>query len=149
MDTSSRIQALEDREEIERLRHQYCYRMDAGDIEELADLFTEDGEVDFGPMGTAQGRDEIAAFLGGMTDQFEFLAHMVHNPIVDVEGDTATGRWYVEVPAVTIDGVAQWIQGSYDESYRRTDFGWKIDRTELSISYVADYEDGWADELVD
>ena len=56
--------------------------------------------------------------------------HHGHTPRIEVDGDTATGRWhmadYVTIPLP--EGEAYVIRGYgyYDETYRRTPEGWRI-----------------------
>jgi len=85
------------------------------------ELFTADGTLAL-TRGTFRGREEIGSFLdelGETPNRWE--SHMSHNPIIDIDGDSATGRWCYEVPVVWEDGTAGWSQGMYDETYRRVD----------------------------
>ncbi len=102
----ARIRVLEDIEAIKKLKATYCYLCDAGltidkNREELVSHFTKDARVDFGlgPASQFQGTEGMHTFFGtyvamGVT----FCMHMVHNPIIEVKGDKATGRWYYEAP---------------------------------------------------
>lgn len=145
MSLEDRIARLEDREAIRELRARYCYRIDARAYDDFADLFTDDAQLDFGPVGTFEGRDEVREFAADVVGaEHPFLAHMVHNPIIHVDGDEATGRWYFEVPCTFSDGNAGWIQGTYHDEYRREDGEWLIAAIAADFNYFADYEEGWA-----
>lgn len=149
MNLEERITRLEDREAIKQLRAKYCYRIDSRDWDGYAALFTEDAYLDFGPVGTFTGRSEIRHFAENVVGaEHPFLAHMIHNPIIDVEGDTATGQWYFEVPCTFSNGSAGWIQGTYSDVYRQTAEGWLFEEVIASFNYFADYDEGWA-EVVD
>jgi hypothetical protein len=101
MALEDRLRRLEDRAAIRELRHEYCYRIDDFDFDGFAALFTDDARVDFGPAGTYEGRDEVRQFAREVVgEEYTFLAHMVHNPIIDLDGETASGRWYFEVPCI-------------------------------------------------
>jgi hypothetical protein len=83
--------------------------------------------------------------LGAMPNRWE--SHMSHDPIIDIDGDSATGRWYYEVPVVWADGTAGWSRRTYDEEYRRVDDEWRFSLVEVDSNYRADYAEGWAGEI--
>lgn len=148
MSLEERVTRLEHREEIKELRAEYCYRVDSRDWEGYADLFTEDAHLDFEPIGTYDGREEVRDFVENVVgEEHPFLSHMVHNPIIDVDGDTATGRWYFEVPCTFKEGNAGWIQGVYYEEYARVDGEWLFDEVVADFNYFAAYDDGWAEHV--
>lgn len=152
MSVEDRLRRLEHREAIKELRARYCYRIDARDWEGFAALFTEDAHLDFGPVGTFDGRDAVREFAEHVVGaQHPFLAHMVHNPVLDVEAsdDHGTGRWYFEVPCTFSDGGAGWIQGTYHDTYRLVDGEWRFASVRADFNYFADYDEGWADVVGD
>jgi len=147
MSLEERIRRLEDRAAIEELRSKYCHYFDGREIDAFADLFTEDGTLAL-TKGTFEGRAEIGAFLEELADMpNRWESHMSHNPIIDIDGDTATGRWYYEVPVVWEDGTAGWSQGTYYEEYRRVDGEWKFSLVEIDSNYRVDYAEGWAGQI--
>src|SRR5215218_9831772 len=85
-------------DEIRELKHEYCWAYDAGDLSRLMHLFTDDAVCELGPFGTWRGREEIER---GYRDQMVASRvpggrlHSVSNPLITVDGDTATGRWYL------------------------------------------------------
>lgn len=145
MSLEDRISRLEHREAIKELRAEYCYRIDAQDYDGYAALFAEDAHLDFGPVGEYDGRDAVREFAEHVVGaEHPFLAHMVHNPIISVDGETATGRWYFEVPCTFSDGTAGWIQGKYHDDYRCVDGMWRFASVVADFNYFAEYEQGWA-----
>lgn len=127
MGVEDRLRRLEDREEIRELLYRYGYRLDDRDWEGWGELFTGDATGDFEGWGTAEGRDEIAAFgrevVGG---NFDYSAHVTHQPLVSVDGDEASGSRYLDVYYVLTDGTAAWRQGRYEDEFRRVDGEWKF-----------------------
>lgn len=112
---------------IRRLKHEYCFLIDEGHYEEWADLFTEDGQFTSSQGGTYENPDEIEAFAASDFDAaFDETAHIVTNPVIDVDGDEATGRWYLVLCYRTNEGETGWIQTSYEDVYRKVDGEWKI-----------------------
>lgn len=148
MTDADQLQRLADREELKELRAKYCYYVDEQDWEPFVDLFVPDPTLDFGGMGVYEGQDGLERFAAEFVEgQLEGSAHMLSNPILEIDGDEATGRWYVESPLTFADGSGAWRQGWYRDAYRRLDGAWKIDSITLRFVYTADYDDetGWSD----
>lgn len=146
MSLEARLTRLEHREAIKELRAAYCYRIDARDWDGFAALFTDEAHLDFGPVGTFDGRDAVRDFAENIVgDRHPFLSHMVHNPIIAVNGDSATGRWYFEVPCTFEDGRAGWIQGEYRDEYAYDGSDWLFASVIADFNYFADYDEGWAE----
>lgn len=145
MSVDQRIRRIEDWIELCELRYEYCYRIDSRDWDAFAALFTNDAHLDFDPVGTFDGRDAIRDFAEHVVGaQHPFLAHMVHNPVIEIDGDSASGRWYFEVPCTFEEGSAGWIQGRYDDTYRRVGDEWLFEAVTAEFNYFAPYEEGWA-----
>ncbi|WP_254525911.1 nuclear transport factor 2 family protein [Natrinema caseinilyticum] len=150
MSIDERLTRLEHRESITELRAAYCYRIDSRDWDGFADLFTEDAHLDFGPTGTYDGRVAVRDFAENVVGaEHPFLAHMVHNPLIEIDGETATGTWYFEVPCTFRDGSAGWIQGIYHDEYRLVDDEWLFAEIVADFNYFAEYDEGWAEIVAD
>ena len=95
-DLERRIKVLEDVEEIKRLKHHYCAVCDDNyDADAIASLFTEDAVWDGGLWGKFEGREAIRGFFLEAPQILPFAIHMVLNPIIEVNGDSAKGTWYL------------------------------------------------------
>ncbi len=150
----ARLRRLEDIEEIRVLKATYCDLCDAGLDDErnrdaLVALFTEDAKVDFG-MGDGsrfEGKPGLQIFFGQLIpSSVSFCMHMVHNSVIEVDGDRGTGRWYFEAPTTNaVTEKPQWMAGRYIEAYRRVDGSWKFASIETQWFYVAPYDEGWSD----
>jgi hypothetical protein len=148
MTDGDRLQRLVDREELKELRAKYCYYVDEQHWEPFFDLFVPDPTLDFGGMGVYEGRDGLERFAAEFVEgRLEGSAHMLSNPILEVDGDEATGRWYVEAPLTFADGTGAWRQGWYRDEYRRLDGDWLIGSITMRFLYTADYDEetGWGD----
>jgi ketosteroid isomerase-like protein len=150
----ARIRRLEDLEDIRRLKHTYCALCDANyDADGLAALFAEDAVWDGGPMGVHRGREAIRRFFQGSSKRVPFALHMVTNPILDVDGDRATGRWYLWQPMVyRLPGGDQawWMSARYDDEYVREGAHWRFARVTVNLRLLAPYEAGWGpSQIVD
>ena len=149
----ARIRTLEDIEEIRKLKATYCYLCDMGLTDpnvrrELIAHFTKDAKVDFGlgPESQFKGWDGLEVFFGTMVPMgVSFSMHMVHDPIIEVSGDKATGKWYYEAPTIdTTTGKAQWMAGIYEEEYAREDGQWRFSSIVTKWKYISPYDEGWA-----
>ena len=133
------IEELCEIEEIRNLRTLYAHYYDGNRVEELVDLFTDDAVCDFGEnYGKWVGREEIhreyAAAAANKSPDYGIL-HNVTNPCIRiVDETTAIGRWYL-LNVRSTEGVENplILFGIYDERYRKTGDGWKIQRTRIDF----------------
>ena len=125
-----RIAALEDIEAIRRLKAAYCAACDDDhDGDAVAALFTPDGVWQQSGDRPRAGHEEIAAKMFGIRNAgfMARSAHMVTNPVIDVDGDTATGRWRFVMMFTYADGKSfERIIGHYEEAYARVDGEWRF-----------------------
>lgn len=126
--TVARLAALED---IKRLKAEYCLHCDRGYTPDaLAALFTEDAVWDGGIRGRFEGRAAIRAFFAKASEIFPYAAHLVTNPIIDIDGDRAIGLWRMIMPCTIRTPAGEdecTIQVSeYNETYRRENGRWLI-----------------------
>ena len=144
-----RLQRLEDIESIKQLKARYCAFCDENyHPQGIASLFTDDGVWDGGDLGRAEGNAEITKFFEQAPSAFSFAIHNVMNPIIEVDGDRATGRWYLLQPLIrrSRDGKerAMWLAGRYEDEYVRIGPEWKFKRLKFITRFLASYEEGWA-----
>ena len=150
-DIEKRIQVIEDIEAIKRLKSLYCHLVDsaiAGDVskwDELMTHFTEESWADFEILGRHEGKEAVDRFFREIVASLiSYSAHMVSNPIIDVDRDTARGRWYVHVPLTgKAENMAGWLQGRYDEEYVKVNGEWKWKSMTTTFDFITPYEEGW------
>ena len=142
-----RLRRLEDRFDIQAVRYRYCYAVDERDWDALVSLFTEDASLEYDGIGTYHGHAGVREFGTDFVERsLATSAHGVHNPLISLHGDEATGKWYVTAPITTVDGTGGFRWGRYDERYRRVDDEWRIAELRLQFIYAMDYgEEGWSD----
>lgn len=141
-----RVATLEAIQAITVLRAEYCYYADTGDYQKEGTLFTDDAVCDFGPFGLYEGKAAITKFFQDLPSGMDMTMHMVHNQKVQVNGDTATGEWYYEVPYTTVANQAGWIAGKYIEQYVKVGAEWKFKKIVADWYWNTPYEKGWAQE---
>jgi uncharacterized protein (TIGR02246 family) len=83
---------------LRALVDEYALASDTADIERFGSLFTPDAEFVTSPPGsndsvTLRGREQVKFGPSG-NQMFERTFHAVHNQVVSVDGDHATGTTY-------------------------------------------------------
>jgi hypothetical protein len=147
MNDSEKLQWLYDVEQIKQLKHRYCAYCDEGyDPDGIASLFVLDGVWDGGLFGCFEGRDAIHGFFSGASKLISFANHYVTNPVIEVDGDTATGRWDLWQPMVNEPASqACWLVAKYRDTYvKQDDGGWMFQRLEVDVKALSPYEEGFA-----
>jgi ketosteroid isomerase-like protein len=134
----ARVQRLEDIEAVRQLMARYHILCDGWDErgthkdpDAIAELFTDDGiwaVTDRQPPPT--GRAEVAA-LAKDNQAIDWIVHFVANPIVEVDGDTATGE-FIGVLRVRVarEMRKSWVVGRYRIAAARTADGWRFKRVD-------------------
>ena len=144
-----RLARLEAADEIMRMKARYCALADADyDAEGIAGLFVPDGYWDGGKeFGRHVGREAIKAFLDATRGQIRFAAHLVMNPIIDVQDAThAAGKWRLFMPCSVAgeSGMeARWLLCEYDETYVRQDGRWMFRSIDMKVNFYAPHLKGW------
>jgi hypothetical protein len=112
----------------------------------IARLFTEDAIWDGGTFGRYEGREAIRGFSRNAPRLLSFAAHQVMNPIIDVQGDKATGIWKLFQPCtqVTAGGPrAVWLAAIYNDDYVKVGGKWMFKHLKVNSLFFTPYEDGW------
>ena len=144
-DLQRRIKVLDDIEQIRRLKAQYFAHCDDNyNPDALAEMFVEDAVWGVGFWGKFEGREAIRGFFSDVSKSRPFAVHWGMNPIIEVNGDTATGIWYLFMASTVGEGnYAMWSSGRYDEEYVRVDGQWKIKYLKMTSFFRTPYDQGW------
>jgi len=144
-DEIARIRRLLTEDDIRKVKLLYSQLMDAGRIDELAELFTEDAVCVFGNFGDWHGRDAIRSGFADVDRDHHggvpfHAMHATTDHWVELTGpDTAIGRSYL-IDLITntpAEGQPIVVLGVYDEAYRRVDGTWQIERCVLQFLWPA------------
>ena len=135
----SRIQNIEDIEEIKQLQAHYVNCVITANWDKVVDCFSENGTFD-AHAGSATGKKALLKFFketvanNHIGKEGLFLVH----PIIKIDGDKAKGSWllYIQfaLPRKLKDKMAElptndapdWLHGFYDNEYVRENGKWKI-----------------------
>jgi ketosteroid isomerase-like protein len=128
--------AVADRVEIEALRGEFTDAAMMHDRARLASLFTPDGALRM-PNIPAElvGREEIRAGGERLQDQWEFFVQTTHPGMIQLDGDTAIGRAYIQELARARDGRQGLNFAIYHDRYQRTPDGWKFTERVYEVRY--------------
>jgi len=145
-DLERRITIQEDIEAIKQLKARYCAVCDDDhNTEKITTLFVEDGIWEGADLGSHQGHDAIRALFQSFKERISFSQHNVMNPIIEVNGDRATGTWYLLGPFTFRKGNrAIWLAARYDDDYVKVNGEWKFQHLRATGRMAAPYEKGWA-----
>jgi ketosteroid isomerase-like protein len=107
----------EDRDDIAQLMYRYNHLIDSGDAKGWAETFTEDAV--FEAAGNVMtGREALTDFASTVHG----IRHVVVNPWIEVEGDSARVRAYI---FFLVNGAVRG-SGAYEDQVVRTPEGWRF-----------------------
>ncbi len=121
--------------QIEQLKHRYLRHLDLKQWDDFALTLAPDVTADYAGLAF-DGRDSLVAYMRENLGPRMITLHQAHNPEITVEGDTATGIWYLE-DKVLMPDFDLVLEGAafYTDRYRRTADGWVIAHTGYRRTY--------------
>ena len=131
------FQAIADRVEIEALRGEFTDAVMMRDYDRLALLFTDDGALRM-PNIPAElaSREEIRAWGQRVPDLVDYLVQTTHPGTIQLDGDTASGRAYIQELIRSRDGRTELNFAIYHDRYQRTGDGWKFTERVFEVRYL-------------
>jgi hypothetical protein len=121
------LRELADREEIRELTARYAFLV--ANKRSAAELFTDDGGFIFrkpdGEVGVARGRSALGDVFEDILRAPNHNLPTVHNHLLSIEGDEATGVCWIELHAHK-DGEDWRGAGYYEDVFRRENGRWKF-----------------------
>jgi ketosteroid isomerase-like protein len=133
----SDFQAIADRVEIEALRGEFADAVMMRDYDRLALLFTHDGALRM-PNIPAElaSREEIRAWGKRVPTLVDYLVQTTHPGTIQLDGDTASGRAYIQELGRGRDGGTGLNAAIYHDRYQRTGDGWKFTERLFEVRYL-------------
>ncbi len=121
--------------QIKQLKYRYLRTLDLKQWEEYAECFVPEVTCDYAGL-VFENRDALVSYMRENLGDGLISMHHAHHPEIVVDGDQATGRWYLEdkVIAPDFDFV---LEGAafYNDRYVRTPDGWRIAHTGYRRTY--------------
>ncbi|MFN0147796.1 MAG: nuclear transport factor 2 family protein [Dehalococcoidia bacterium] len=121
--------------EIRQLVERYADAVNRVDAAAWEATWAEDAVWDLGAMKT-EGRDKVVAFWKQVMPTFPFVVQIIHSGVVNsVDGDSATGTWYLSEYMHRGDGGRNHGIGVYRDDYVRVGGEWLFKRRRYSLLY--------------
>jgi hypothetical protein len=136
------VRTLADKEAIRDLARRYAHCVWTENADGAIDLFADDGHMEMGGRlisGRAALLEAYRSMLVGLD-----LQPFVHNHVVEIDGDRASGTCYLDLRA-TMSGRSMMGSGWYDDRYVRTSGGWRFASRKLTLKFLAPLTEGWAE----
>ncbi|MCX5521496.1 nuclear transport factor 2 family protein [Streptomyces bobili] len=131
------IRAIADRVEIEALRAELTDAVMMRDFGRVVSLFTPEGAMRWPHIDKEfVGREEIRAGIEWGQSLWEFFVQNVHPGVIRLDGDTATGRAYIQEFGRMRDGSSHLNYALYQDRYERTADGWKFSERIYEVRYL-------------
>lgn len=131
------FQAIADRVEIEALRSEFTDAAMMRDRARLASLFTPDGVLRMPDVPVEfTGPEEIRTGGEKLQEQWDFFIQNTHQGAVVIDGDTATGRAFIQEVGRLRNGFEGLNFAVYHDRYRRTADGWKFSERVYEVRYL-------------
>ncbi len=123
---------------IRRLVDTFCDGVNSRDSQLWGSVWDDEGATFCLGGIERSGKDVlVAGFVDGI-EAYELLVQVAPNGRIEIDGDTATGRWYIlEIGQLRNGGSSQQVALCHDQ-YRRTSDGWRLRRREVERIYKGD-----------
>ncbi|WOK37203.1 nuclear transport factor 2 family protein [Sphingomonas sp. C3-2] len=115
----------------------YAVGADRRDKAIWSQVLTDDIEIT-GPGFGSKGIEDVLKSLDYLAQFYAKTQHRVHNQIVSIDGDSATGETYSTADHLTItDGKGELLCWSirYQDQWRKVDGAWRFSRRELIVDW--------------
>lgn len=143
-DLEKRIQVLEDIEAIKKMKVEYMRACDdAYNPEAIAALFTEDCVWECNSDGIFYGKEELKAWFRSCAKNTSWAMHYAIAPIIEVNGNTADGKWYMWMLATNIKHGPCLYAVTYVDKYEKVDGKWLCKDVRVTNKFACKYEEGW------
>ena len=145
----ARVGELEDREAIRELTNQYMQAMHDARWDDALACFSDDASYDHGILGELADKDAIRHFYTEFMPAYEeaggWAFDVLADPTIDVQGDRASGRWFLLTLLIDPDNQeAAWSIATLEYEYRREAEGWRFHRNRCIHEHMlSPYEGGW------
>lgn len=131
---------MNDVDEICRLKYRYLRTLDTKRWDEFAGCFVPEATGDYNGL-VFEDRAALVAYMRENLGEGRITLHQAHHPEIDVDGDTATGRWYLQ-DKVIVPEYSFMLEGAafYDDRYVRTAEGWRVAHTGYRRTFEITYD---------
>ena len=123
-----------DKQDIGEVILGYSTGIDRRDWDLFRNCFTADCECDYGEIGSWKGADAFTDYNVQSHSTLGYTMHSLSNLAVQVDGDRAVARTYVNAWIMSLDGQSGFNpHGFYDDELIRTSDGWRIAKRQYTM----------------
>lgn len=122
--------------EIQHLGQRYADGVMQRDAQIWGDTWATDGEWHLAPgMDPVKGREELKTFWTGVMQGYPWVLHWVQPGMIEVSGDTATARFYVQENIKDAQDAGFRVAGVYNDELIRENGEWKFAVRRFNVLY--------------
>ena len=120
---------------IRNLVARYCHAIADRDDKAWAECWCADGE--WNVLGqVTRGREAILARYRSLIAGCRFVEQVATDGVIELDGDTARGKWRIAETIFPKQGAAMVNRGSYSDRYRRDSDGvWRFAHRDFKANY--------------
>ncbi|MDF1552280.1 MAG: nuclear transport factor 2 family protein [Deferrisomatales bacterium] len=137
------VQWLVDRAHISDLLYRFASCLDNKDYQGYAANFVDGGYVEIPEPTSTSGetfrmpKEKMPELMPHGLGKYTGTHHLSTNHQIEIEGDSATSRSYLQAVHVGPTPFDHWDGGGwYDCTYRRTPEGWRFVTVKLSVLWI-------------
>ena len=125
-----------DIQQIQHLAQVYADGVMRRDAEIWGSTFTEDGEWHLSPaMDPVKGRENLKAFWSNLMAGYPNVLHWVQPGLIEVDGEHATARFYVQEQIKDAEGNSFRVAGVYNDELVKENGEWMFSVRRFSTMY--------------
>ncbi|MDF1605252.1 nuclear transport factor 2 family protein [Nocardioides sp. YIM 152315] len=131
---------MDDITAISQLKYRYLRTLDTKDWDGFAACFLPEATGDYNGL-VFDDRDALVTYMRDNLGDGMLTMHQVHHPEIDVDGDTASARWYLQ-DKVIVPAFRFMLEGAafYSDRYQRTSDGWRVSHTGYRRTFEITYD---------
>ncbi len=138
-DLEARIERLEDRQEILDLAAQFSDAVNRVDLNAFQELWSLDGVWTIGPPvdQVFTGRDAIVEACRSLLEgSWEFFVQSTSSHVIEINGTSATARFYVTETARAKSGAGDFNLSMYADELVKQDGRWRFKSRTYNVLYL-------------
>lgn len=128
------MSVMEDQQALRDLMARYVDAVARRDENDWAGTWAENARWSLAG-NEVEGRDHIVALWLQMMSGFEFAVMMPSSCLFEIDGDSATGHWYLQEFTRDQEGNAASVLSRYRDTYSRVDGQWLYQSRDYDIMY--------------
>jgi len=128
------MSTIEDQLALQQLMGRYVDAANRRDGESWAQTWAEDGCWSLMGMDV-EGREAILGLWQQVMAGFEFALLVPSSHVIDIDGDSATGHWYLQEFTRDLQGEPMQAVSRYTDRYARIGGQWYFARRQYDIIY--------------